>query len=389
MKSFAAAVLSLSLLAPVAGFAQATDSDRATYCWVKNSDKHEIWLSQAFSTPPGTDASGAVLATEFLAYVGTLGGGGEKSCVTSATREAADASRRAEIAAIMRKRSFGIRIYDLHEVNWTPSAAKSADAAPAPKAAPAVAPPVAVEPPVAAQPPVAPVAMPAVAAPPVTPPAATPPVATAPPVAPVATKPASADLASKIASDAFFRLPKGKEAPLHRSGSRVVNKTLPVSSDTTLRRVPGSNQCHLEQTVLAGEGGMYKTVASGETWAGFIPLNMRSQMSSKRGVIDSVLKAVAIEKTMGKPFPLVAGNTFGWSVSYESLNNSTDIARYGQDWSCKVGASAPASTTIPGMAGKQTEVQCHLSFVSVPAPPQDQVYFWYDAAGCFMQDPTR
>ncbi len=169
----------------------------------------------------------------------------------------------------------------------------------------------------------------------------------------------------------------------------MVNKTLPVSSDTTLRRVPGSNQCHLEQTVLAGEGGMYKTVASGETWAGFIPLNMSSQMSSKRGVIDSVLKAVAIEKTVGKPFPLVAGNTFGWSVSYESLNNSTDIARYGQDWSCTVGASAPASTTIPGMAGKQTEVQCHLSFISVPAPPQDQVYFWYDAAGCFMQDPTR
>jgi len=41
------------------------------------------------------------------------------------------------------------------------------------------------------------------------------------------------------------------------------------------------------------------------------------------------------------------------------------------------------------MAGKQTEVHCHLSFVSVPAPPQDQVFVWYTAAGCFMQDPTR
>lgn len=169
----------------------------------------------------------------------------------------------------------------------------------------------------------------------------------------------------------------------------MVNKSLPVMSDSTMRRVAGGNQCHLEQTVLAGEGGKYRTTASGETWAGFIPLTMKSRMSSQRGVIDSVLKAVAIDKTVGKPFPLAAGNTFGWSVSYQSVNNSTDIARYGQDWSCTVGASAPASTSIPGMTGEQTEVKCRLSFVSLPAPPQDQVFVWYEAAGCFMQDPNR
>ena len=169
----------------------------------------------------------------------------------------------------------------------------------------------------------------------------------------------------------------------------MVNKTVPLKSDSTLRRNAGSNQCHLEQTVLAGEGGLFKSTASGETWAGIIPLNMRSTTSSERGVINTVLKAVAIVNQAGKPFPLTAGHAFGWSVSYEALNNSTDTARYGQNWTCTVGATALASTSIPGMAGEQTEVHCHVDFVSVPVPPQDQVYVWYNAAGCFMQDPTR
>ena len=405
MKPFVVAVLVLSCLAPVAGLAQATDSGRSSYCWVKDTDEHEIWLSQVFATPPMTDAA---LAAEFLAHVGTLGGTGEKTCVTAESREVAQSRRNAESAAIMRKRSFGIRIYDLHDVTWTPAAASHVDTAPAIAPAPAAAPPVAaavaVEPPVAAavavEPPVAaaPAAAPPVAvAPSAEPPAAAAPVAEAPvaaalPAVPAAGKPepsSGQEVARKIASDAFFQLPAGKGAPLHRSGSRIVNKTMPVRSDSTMRRLAGSNQCHLEEMVLAGEGGIYKSTASGETWAGFIPLKMSSRMSSQKGVRYSELTAVAIDKLIGKPFPLVAGNTFGWSVSYESLNNSIDIARYGQDWNCIVGATAPASTSIAGMAGEQTEVMCRLSFVSLPAPPQEQVFIWYEAAGCFMQDPTR
>jgi len=374
MKPLVTAILALSCLAPVAGFAQATDSGRYTYCWVKDTGKHEIWLSQIFPTPPGTDAA---LAAEFLTHVGTLGGAGDKTCVTAESREVAQTRRSAESAAIMRKRSFGIRIYDLHDVTWTPAAVSHVDSVPASVAAPAA--PVAA-PPVAA----APVAAPAVVA--------APPIAAAAPAVPATAQPeppAAPDIGKKIASDPFFQLPAGKGAALHRSGSRIVNKTMPVTSDSTMRRRAGSNQCHLEETVLAGEGGIYKSTASGETWAGFIPLSMNSRMSSQKGVRYSELKAVAIDKLIGKPFPLVAGNSFGWSVSYESLNNSIDIARYGQDWNCTVGVTAPASTSIPGMAGEQTEVKCRLSFVSLPAPPQEQIFIWYDAAGCFMQDPTR
>jgi hypothetical protein len=365
-------------------FAQATVSGPYAYCWVKDTDKHEIWLSQVFPAPPGSDSPGSALAAEFHAHVGPLGGAAatDKLCVTAESRDAAETRRRAEVNAIMRKRSFGIRIYDLNEVSWTPLAATSADttaaqaSTPAPTQAPAPAAEVA-----------APTTPPVQAAPPVISPA--PPVVAPAPAVAQAAKPASGAIDQQIASDAFFQLPKGEGKPLRRSGSRVVNKSLPVTSDSTMRRVAGSNQCHLEQTVLAGEGGKYKTTASGKTWAGFIPLTMNSRMSSPRGVIDSVLKAIAIDKTVGKPFPLIAGNSFGWSVSYESLNNSTDIARYGQDWSCTVGASAPASTSIPGLAGEQTEVSCRLNFVSLPAPPQDQVFVWYDVAGCFMQDPNR
>ena len=144
MKSFVAAVLALSCLASLPAFAQASASGPYTYCWVKDSNKHEVWLSPAFPAPTGTDPAGTALASEFQAHVATLGGAAatDKLCVTAESREVAEARRRAEIAAIMRKRSFGIRIYDLHEVSWSPSAATSVGAmpAPAPLAVPAPAP---------------------------------------------------------------------------------------------------------------------------------------------------------------------------------------------------------------------------------------------------------
>lgn len=390
MKLFVAAVLALSCFAPMPGFAQATDSGKYSYCWVKDADKHEVWLSQVFPMPPGTDPLGTGLATEFHAYVDTLGGAGatDKLCVTVDSREVAESRNRAEAAAVLRKRSFGMRVYDLHEVNWTPRATKHTVIASAPVATPAAESPVAVAPAVA----------PAIAAAPSSARASgvaatpAPMLSIAPAAAPAVIQEKTAayeDIDNLIASNPFFRLPAGTGASLHRSGSRVVNKTLPVMSNSTMQRVAGSNKCQLEQTVYAGEVGFNKTTASGQTWAGFIPLVMNSKTNGKRGVVDSVLKAVAIEKTVGQPFPLIAGNRFGWSASYESVDNASGTNHYSQEWSCTVGETAPASTSIPALAGEQTEVLCHLSFVSVPVPPQVQVFVWYGAAGCFMQDPNR
>jgi hypothetical protein len=541
MKAFAA-VFVLLCLAPAAAIAQAATDGRYSFCQVNDTGKRDIWVSQVFPTPPGTDLMGTALATEFHAYVGTLGGAGDKTCVTAVSRAAAEETR-AKIAAIMGKRSFGIHVYDWHDVSWTPSAATYANAAPAPVTAAAkfvycrtvdtdrrvlvtsgvfvqtmpptndmayfkaltryasefgaraaaahgvnaqdalciasdthaeadknrndfrkafpfsgikkadldftpgpvsatdAAAPATAAVTTAAQPPAvrssgtvddveedfwrrmssskvaedfedylaafpqgrhAPVARleakrlrragvaPAVTA------KTKPTTKTASAVAPVASVPAAdADhpideaIGRQVAGDAFFQLPAGTGQVAHRSGTRIVNQTVPVTADDSVQRVAGSNQCRLDMTVVAGAGGSIKTVSTGQTWAGLIPLDMRSTFSSQYAVVDSVLKAVAIDKLVGQPFPLVAGNTFGWSVTYENIDNSTGATRYGQDWSCRVGATAPASTSIPGMPGEQTELQCSLRFVSLVLPPQEQVIDWYSAAGCFMQDPTR
>ncbi|MHB8912888.1 MAG: hypothetical protein ACYC42_09640 [Lysobacter sp.] len=202
--------------------------------------------------------------------------------------------------------------------------------------------------------------------------------------------PINAEVGRQIASAAFFQLPAaGTGESARRVGTRIVNKTVPVTLDTTVQRVPGSNQCRLEMTSLAGADGAFKTAASGQSWAGFIPLSMRSRMSSQYANVDGVFSMVAIDKLVGQPFPLVAGNTFGFTTTFENVDNSTGTTRFGQDWSCRVGATGPASASIPGMAGEQTELQCHMGYVGLTLPAQDPVIVWYSAAGCFVQDPTR
>ncbi|HEY5613494.1 MAG TPA: hypothetical protein VIK70_07865 [Lysobacter sp.] len=545
MKPFAAAALASFCLAPVAAFAQATNGFH-TYCQVEDTGKRDIWVSQVFATPPGTDLLATALATEFHRHVATLGGAGNKICVTAVSRAAAEQTR-AKIAAIMGKRSFGIRVYDWHDVNWTPSAATYANAPPPPVAAAnfvycrfvdtdkhvLVASDIFVQtmPPkndgahyqelsrygsefgaraaaaegvdpqgalciasdtraeadksrndyrkafpfsgikkvdLAFAPgpaPAAKAAAPAAAAT-IPAPAATQPVASrssgptddveedfwgrvsasrhardfedylaaypqgrhAPvarleirrlggAIAPAATAPAgiapdhpgsvvtaapapaapaypiSEDVAKLIAGSWFFRdVPAGLGATVARSGTRnvrVAKTTVPVTMDSTMQRESGSDRCRIEQTTLAGQGGTFKTTTTGQTWAGFLPLSLRSNVTSQYAVFDSVLRLVAIDKLVGQPFPLVPGSGFSLSATFENIDNAGKASYHGQAWSCRVGASAPATTTIPGMAGEQTEVTCRMSHAARELPPQDSVMTWYSAAGCFIQDPTR
>jgi hypothetical protein len=202
--------------------------------------------------------------------------------------------------------------------------------------------------------------------------------------------PINEEVARQIASAAFFQLPgAGGGEPARRAGTRIVNKTVPVALDTTVQRMAGSNQCRIEQTSAAGADGAFKTTATGVSWAGFIPLRMRSRISSQYANMDGVFSMISIDKLVGQPFPLVAGNAFGFRAMFEKVDNSTGTTRFGQDWSCRVGATGPASASIPGLAGEQTEVQCHMDVVGLTVPAQDPVIVWYAATGCFMQDPTR
>lgn len=551
MKPFAATVVLASLcLAPVAAFAQAATDGLHTYCQVEDTGKRDIWVSQVFATPPGTDLLATALATEFHRHVGMLGGAGNKICVTAVSRAAAEQSR-ARIAAIMGKRSFGIRVYDWHDVNWTPSAAVYANAplppvaaanfvycrfvdtdkrvlvasdifvqtmpprndgahyqelnryasefraraaategvdpqgalciasdtqaeadksrndykkafpfygikkvdlpfapgpAPAPKAAaPAATPALAAAPvaPVATQPVAvrssgptddveedfwgrvsaskhvrdfedylsaypqgrhAPVARleirrlggstaPAGIAPAGIAPDHAASVVTPAPAPAAPAYPINEDVGKLIAGTWFFRdVPAGLGAAVARSGTRnvrVAKTTVSVTMDSTMQREAGSDRCRIEQTTLAGQGGTFKTTTTGQTWAGLLPLSLRSNVTSQYGAFDSVFRLVAIDKLVGQPFPLVAGNGFSLSATFENIDIAGKVTHHGQEWSCRVGASAPASTTIPGMAGEQTEVTCRMSHAARELPPQDSVMTWYSAAGCFIQDPTR
>lgn len=465
MKSFATACALLFSVQPTMALAQANDNGQYSYCQVEDTGKRDIWVSQVFPTPPVTD----LMASDFHRHVGTLGGAGNKVCVTAASRAAAEETR-AGIAAIMGKRSFGIRVYDWHDVNWTPGPAAYANAAPpTPVAANMfvycrfvdadkrvlLASEIFVQqlPPksdgahyqeltryasefgaraaaaegvnpngslcigsdtmaeadksrsdyrkafpfsgirkvdLAFRPgPMSTASAPTASAPPASAPPTTP-IAATPSPRPVANRPIDPAISQQIASAAFFQVPEGTGDTLRRSGSRIVNKTVPVSTDTTLQRVAGGNQCQLDQDTLAGEGGLFKTRSMGATWAGLVPLNLSSKMSTQQGLVNTEFRAAAFDKLVGQPFPLVAGKTFGMIVSFESIDLSSGaVTRFGQDIACTVGATTAASATIAGMRGEQTELQCKMEFVGLPLPPQAPVFIWYSAAGCFLQDPDR
>jgi hypothetical protein len=530
MKLAVAALFAVvGVLLPTSGIAQADPaSSFHSYCQVEDTGGREIWVSQVFPTPAGVELMDTRMASDFHRHVATLGGSGNKICVTAVTRAAAEETR-AKIAAIMGKRSFGIRVYDWHDVAWAPPAGAYASAAP-PAAATAqlycrftdTDKHVLVTSPLFAQvlPPPSdgrrfqelnryaadfgaraaaehgvnaagalclasdtvaeadksrtdyrasfpfsgikkvdvaftPSAAPAAGAPAAPATSAMPAAATRAAAAPSAASddveedfwrriassttaedfddylaayplgrhapvarlesrrlrrggtsssaasshppstPASTDypidptVADLVARGWFFAAPAGQGAPLSRSGKRIVNGSVPVSVTSTLQRLPGGNLCRIEVASVAGDSAPLTTEADGLTWVGFLPLSLRMKQSGSFGVIDSVFRLVSVDKTIRKPFPLVAGNIFTLAASFENMNASGASTRFGQEWNCRVGASAAASTTIPGMAGGQTEVACDMSFTGVKLPARHPVMVWYDAAGCFMEDPTR
>ncbi|PNS08318.1 hypothetical protein [Solilutibacter silvestris] len=132
MRHFVSGAFALLCLCSISGIARAAEPQFA-YCSVNDAGGRNIWVSQIFPAPPNTDPLGNELATEFHAYVGTLGGSGDKSCVV-APRQALE-DLRVKIAGIMGRRSFGIRVYKWHDVQWMPSAAMYARTAPAPAVA--------------------------------------------------------------------------------------------------------------------------------------------------------------------------------------------------------------------------------------------------------------
>ncbi|GAB3105318.1 hypothetical protein [Lysobacter terrae] len=207
--------------------------------------------------------------------------------------------------------------------------------------------------------------------------------------APAATaQPGDDALMRRIASDKFFRIPAGTGASAERSGRRTVG-TVPLATTAKVQRAPGDNLCQLSSESTAGQDASITTSFGGTTWAGMLPLSSTLQSRSVYGTSKYAISTISIDAVEGQPFPLVKDNAFGYTFTQVTVDPAGTRTNTTMSEQCVVGDTVPASTTVAGMAGEQTELQCRLTFKDAALKPQKQVLYWYSAVGCFMQDPGR
>ena len=129
MLRFAGLALAAGIALPAPALPQEAPSVQRAYGFSSITDtshaKATIWASPVFPVEVGADDAGGIqrsfdLADEFLAYVGTLGGQGNKQCVVTATQQDAAASRE-EQRSIWDKRMYMVKIGNWREVAWTPA----------------------------------------------------------------------------------------------------------------------------------------------------------------------------------------------------------------------------------------------------------------------------
>lgn len=143
MLRFAGLALAVGIVLPTRAPAQEAPAVQRAYGFCSITDtshaKATIWASPVFPVEVGAGDAGGIqrsfdLADEFLAYVGTLGGQGNKQCVVTATQQEAAANRE-EQRSIWDKRVYMVKLGNWREIAWTPAPWTPAQAAA--KAAPA------------------------------------------------------------------------------------------------------------------------------------------------------------------------------------------------------------------------------------------------------------
>lgn len=137
MLRFAGLALAAGIALPVPALPQEAPAAQRVYGFCSVTDtshaRATIWASPVFPVDHGADDPGGIqrsfdLADEFLAYVGSLGGQGNKQCVVTATQQEAAANRE-EQRSIWDKRMYMVKIGDWREVAWTPAPWTPAQAA--------------------------------------------------------------------------------------------------------------------------------------------------------------------------------------------------------------------------------------------------------------------
>ncbi|MFC5435626.1 PDZ domain-containing protein [Rhodanobacter umsongensis] len=98
-----------------------------SYCSVTDTASHKVWASPVFEyayLPDGRNQFTRTqdMASEFHAFVGSMGGAGDKACVLANGGRAEIEAHRNEIRAIMTKRFMGmVRAHRWMDVPWTPA----------------------------------------------------------------------------------------------------------------------------------------------------------------------------------------------------------------------------------------------------------------------------
>jgi len=222
-------------------------------------------------------------------------------------------------------------------------------------------------------------------------------IAWAPPVpTPRATGPLVADevpaaLRAMLAADPFFAVPKGNGSAIERVDERTVGSGDELATVTQRSRVQrDGNFCRGSHQIAMLQGQQRLTIdATGQTWAGLIPLAMVSRTSNGQDAEDSTQQATSVRHEGDALFPLRQGAHTILTMEAQVRDGEEEAVSRGLRLDCKVGATVSASTVVAKATGTATELRCKNPLAKASMPPgQDVLYHWFADAGCFVNAPV-
>jgi hypothetical protein len=189
---------------------------------------------------------------------------------------------------------------------------------------------------------------------------------------------------NQIANDPYFQIPLGGGSVAERKTSRQASATVRLEQQSRTQRVAGSNLCASEHK---SSSPVFSAQVLERSWAGLVPLNAQRTVKLNNAVTPYTERVKTIANLRGQVFPITNGGVFGFTVDNES-NAGGKVTLSKVEWSCRVGASAPAESVVPGLPGTSTGVQCSLA-VDAPKVTLESSYLWLDAVGCFLADSSK
>lgn len=202
--------------------------------------------------------------------------------------------------------------------------------------------------------------------------------------------PVQAEIGELIANSPFFKLPTGDYTPFETHTAKPNGTGGTMQEKTFRERVTGSPLCRYSWDLVSSVYNKMK--AEQLSWAGMIPLSLRSSDTSKYSTNTSISQTTRLDKLTGQPFPLKSGNNFSveWTSEYVSqyVGKKAETTTSVNQITCQVGATGPASVVQAGLKGSATTLACTTtSTASLSERPVASTYHWLDSVGCFVRMP--